>query len=95
MNSELPLWEFTVVLHGHSEMTDELSDSVFEALGKDFDCLAGSYSGSCEVDVGCNAATLQQAVRLTIDALAQHEIQVSRVELRADNIARLPEVTNA
>jgi hypothetical protein len=77
--------EFTVILAGISEITDEAANALFEA-GCD-DGSPGSCDGVVSVDFHRDAATLEAAIQSAVADVRKAGFQVERVEIYPDSTA--------
>ncbi len=60
----MPTYDFTLVLSGPTELTDDLADKLF-AAGRD-DATPSSSGGAVSIDFGREAGDLESAIRSAI-----------------------------
>ncbi len=77
--------EFTVILDGISEITDEAANALYEA-GCD-DGSPGSCDGVVSVDFHRDAPTLESAIQSAVADILKAGYQVQRVEIYPDSSA--------
>ena len=77
--------EFTVILEGISEITDEAANALYEA-GCD-DGSPGSCDGVVSVDFHRDAPTLESAIQSAVADIRKAGYQVQRVEIYPDSSA--------
>jgi hypothetical protein len=77
--------EFTVILDGISEITDEAANALYEA-GCD-DGSPGSCDGVVSVDFHRDAPTLESAIQSAVADIRKAGYQVQRVEIYPDSSA--------
>jgi len=77
--------EFTVILAGISEITDEAANALYEA-GCD-DGSPGSCDGVVSVDFHRDAPTLESAIQSAVADIHKAGYQVQRVEIYPDSSA--------
>ncbi|MFO7901251.1 MAG: hypothetical protein R6U98_01200 [Pirellulaceae bacterium] len=82
--------EFTVVLSGISEITDEAASALFEA-GCD-DGSPGSCDGVVSVDFHRDSPTLELAIQSAVADIRKAGFQVERVEIYPDSSAIAAEI---
>src|SRR5437660_5119090 len=70
--------EFTLILHGFSELTDDVEDRLFEA-GCD-DALLGVLDGTPFLDFTREASSLKDAILSAIRDVAKAGFEVVRIE---------------
>lgn len=75
--------EFTVILSGISEITDEAANALFEA-GCD-DGSPGSCDGVVSVDFHRDAPSLEEAIQSAVSDVRKAGFRVERVEIYADS----------
>jgi hypothetical protein len=78
-------YEFTVLLTGSPELTEELADQLF-AAGCD-DGTPGMCCGITTIDFHREAPTLEDAIRSAISNVASAGCVVERVEIDAQTLA--------
>lgn len=78
-------YDFTVVLKGAPELTDELADKLF-AAGCD-DGTPGMCAGQTVIDFHRNADSLEAAIRSAVASVAAAGCTVECVQLDAANLA--------
>ena len=79
--------EFTVVLAGISEISDEAADALYEA-GCD-DGSPGSCDGVVSVDFHRDATTLEEAIQSAIVDIGKAGFGIKRVEIYPDALAQV------
>jgi hypothetical protein len=77
--------EFTLIIQGSPELTDELADALFEA-GCD-DGSPGSCDGIVSIDFHRNANSLVEAIRSAINDVRAAGLEVERVEMSPEAVA--------
>ena len=77
-------WEFTAVLSGVEEISDELADALYEA-GCD-DATVGSSSGGAKVSFAREAPSLQEAIRSAIADVQKADGVVDRVQIEHEEL---------
>jgi hypothetical protein len=77
--------EFTVILAGISEITDDAANALYEA-GCD-DGSPGSCDGVVSVDFHRDAPTLESAIQSAVADIRKAGFQVERVEIYPDSPA--------
>jgi hypothetical protein len=75
-------YDFTLILSGPTELTDDLAEKLF-AAGCD-DATPGSSGGIVSLDFGREAGDLESAIRSAIANVASAGYVVSRVEIDAE-----------
>ena len=75
-------YEFTLILKGRLELTEEIADQLF-AAGCD-DGTPGTCNGVFSVDFHREALSLEQAIRSAIGDVKSAGYEVERVEIQAD-----------
>jgi hypothetical protein len=75
-------YEFTVILRGPDELTDELADKLYSA-GCD-DGTISSCDGVVSIDFGREASDLESAIRSAIANVTSAGCVVARAEIDAD-----------
>ena len=74
-------YEFTLVLKGSLELTEEIADELF-AAGCD-DGTPGTCNGVFSIDFHREARSLEEAIRLAIENVKSAGYEVERVEIEA------------
>ena len=74
-------YEFTLVLKGSPELTEEIADQLFEA-GCD-DGSPGTCDGVFSIDFHRTANTLEEAINSAIGSVKSAGFEVERVEIEA------------
>ena len=77
--------EFTLIIQGSPELTDELADALFEA-GCD-DGSPGSCNGVVSIDFHREANSLVEAIRSAINDVRAAGLEVERVEMSPEAVA--------
>ncbi len=77
-------YEFTLVLRGESELTEDLAEALF-AAGCD-DGTPGSCHSIVSVDFHREAESLEQAIRSAVKNLSSAGYQIDHVEMAADTV---------
>jgi hypothetical protein len=75
-------YEFTLILKGPLELTEDIADELFEA-GCD-DGTPGTCEGVFSIDFHREAESLEQAIRSAIGNVKAAGYQVERVEIAAE-----------
>ena len=75
-------YEFTLILRGPLELTEDIADELFEA-GCD-DGTPGTCEGVFSIDFHREAESLEQAIRSAIGNVKTAGYQVERVEIAAE-----------
>lgn len=75
-------YDFTLILSGPTELTDDLADNLF-AAGCD-DATPSSSEGVVSLDFGRESTDLESAIRSAIANVASAGYVVSRVEIDAE-----------
>jgi hypothetical protein len=78
-------YEFTLILSGPAELTEEAADRLFEA-GCD-DGTPGSCNGVFSIDFHRQAPSLEEAIRSAIANVKLAGYEVERVEIEAEAVA--------
>ena len=78
-------WEFTAVLSGVDEISDELAEALYEA-GCD-DGTVGSSCGIAKVSFAREVPSLQEAIRSAIADIQQAGGVVDRVQIEHEELA--------
>jgi len=78
-------YEFTLLLKGSPELTEEIADELF-AAGCD-DGTPGTCNGVFSIDFHRKAPSLEEAIRSAIADVKSAGYQVERVELQPELIA--------
>jgi hypothetical protein len=81
------LYEFTLVLSGATELTDELADALF-AAGCD-DGSPGSCEGVVSIDFHREGDCLESAIRTAIADVQRAGCTVARLEMEPEALAAL------
>jgi hypothetical protein len=79
-------YEFTLILKGDPELTEEIADELFEA-GCD-DGTPGTCNGVFSIDFHRQADSLEQAIRSAIANVKSAGYEVGRVEIEAEAMAQ-------
>ena len=79
-------YEFTLILKGSWELTEEMADALFEA-GCD-DGTPGTCNGVCSIDFHREADSLESAIRSAIANVKSAGYEVERVQIEADAISQ-------
>jgi len=77
-------YDFTLILKGPLELTEDIADELFEA-GCD-DGTPGTCEGVFSVDFHREAASLEEAIRSAIGDVKRAGYQVDRVEIAAEAV---------
>jgi hypothetical protein len=77
-------YEFTLILTGAPELTEEMADKLYEA-GCD-DGTPGTCNGVCSIDFHREADSLESAIRSAIAHVKSAGYEVERVEIEADTM---------
>jgi hypothetical protein len=88
----MPSWDFTVVLKGVEEMSDELANALYEA-GCD-DGTVGSSCGVASVSFSRESHTLQQAIASAVADIRRAGCEVDRVQIEHEELAAWPASEN-
>jgi hypothetical protein len=75
-------YEFTLILKGVPELSEEIADALYEA-GCD-DGTPGTCNGVFSIDFHRNASSLEAAIQSAIANVKSAGYQVERVEITAD-----------
>ena len=75
-------YEFTLILKGTPELTEEMADALYEA-GCD-DGTPSTCNGVCSIDFHREAESLEAAIRSAIAHVKSAGYEVERVEIEAD-----------
>ena len=78
-------YEFTLILSGSPELTEEAADRLFEA-GCD-DGTPGTSNGVFSIDFHRQAPSLEEAIRSAIANVKLAGYEVERVEIEAEAVA--------
>jgi hypothetical protein len=84
LSIEMNKYDFTLVLKGSPELTEDLADRLF-AAGCD-DGSPGMCAGVTMIDFHRDADSLENALRSAITQVSAAGCTVERVEIEADNI---------
>ena len=79
-------YEFTLILKGARELTEEIADALYEA-GCD-DGTPGTCNGVFSIDFHREADSLESALRSAIAHVKAAGCEVERVEINADTMAQ-------
>ena len=79
-------YEFTLILKGSLELTDEIADALFEA-GCD-DGSPGTCNGVFSIDFHREANSLEEAIRSAIANVKSAGYDVERVEIEAEAVSQ-------
>jgi hypothetical protein len=78
-------YEFTLILSGPLELTEEIADELFEA-GCD-DGTPGTCEGVFSIDFHREASSLEEAIRSAIANVKSAGYEVKRIEMEAEAVA--------
>lgn len=78
----MPKYEFTLILKGQLELTEEIADALFEAGCNDG--TPGTCDGTFSIDFRREADSLEEAIRLAIANVKSAGYGVERVEIEAE-----------
>jgi len=78
-------YDFTLVLSGSLELTEDIADALFEA-GCD-DGTPGTCNGLFSIDFHRKANSLEQAIRSAIGDVRSAGFEVARVEMEPEAVA--------
>jgi hypothetical protein len=78
-------YEFTLILSGPFELTEEIADELFEA-GCD-DGTPGTCDGVFSIDFHRDASSLEEAIRSAIANVKSAGYEVERIEMEAEAVA--------
>ena len=81
-------WDFTVILKGVAEMSDNLANALYEA-GCD-DGTAGSSCGEATVSFSRESDTLQNAIASAVADIRRAGCKVCRVQIEQEELAAWP-----
>jgi 4-hydroxy-3-methylbut-2-en-1-yl diphosphate synthase IspG/GcpE len=81
-------WDFTVILNGVEEMTDDLASALYEA-GCD-DGTVGSSCGVATVSFSRESDTLQNAIASAVADIRRAGCEVGRVQIEQEELAAWP-----
>jgi hypothetical protein len=79
-------YEFTLILKGAQELTEEMADALFEA-GCD-DGTPGTCNGVGSIDFHREAESLEEAIRSALANVKSAGYEVERVEIEADAMSQ-------
>ena len=79
-------YEFTLVLAGSPELTEQVADDLFEA-GCD-DATPGTCNGVFSIDFHRKAGSLEAAINSAINNVKAAGFEVDRVEIRPDAMSQ-------
>ena len=77
-------YEFTLILLGSLELTEDIADALFEA-GCD-DGTPGTCNGVFSIDFHRDANSLEEAIRSAIGNVNSAGYEVARIEIEADAV---------
>lgn len=77
-------YEFTLILHGSPELTEDVADQLFEA-GCD-DGAPGTSRGVFSIDFHREGRNLEAAISSAIVDVKSAGYEVERIEIRADDL---------
>ena len=77
-------YEFTLILKGSLELTDEIADALFEARCDDG--TPGTCNGVFSIDFHREANSLEEAIRSAIANVKSAGYDVERVEIEAEAV---------
>ena len=77
-------YEFTLILKGQLELTEEIADELFEA-GCD-DGTPGTCNGIFSIDFHRESDSLEEAIRSAISNVKSAGYEVERVEIEAEAV---------
>jgi hypothetical protein len=77
-------YDFSLVLKGNIELTEEMADRLYEA-GCD-DGTPGTCEGVFSIDFHRHASSLEAAIRSAIASVKEAGFDVERVEIEADAV---------
>ena len=80
----MPKYEFTLILKGSLELTEDVADALFDA-GCD-DGTAGTCEGIFSIDFHRKAESLEEAIRSAIANVKAAGYDVQRVEIEAKSV---------
>lgn len=80
-------YEFTIILGGIDELTDDAANRLFEAGCSDGS--PGQFAGECLVDFDRTAPTLEDAIRSAIENIRTAGFTVKRVEMDEAAVAAM------
>lgn len=80
-------YEFTLILKGTHQLTDEIADRLFEAGCEDGS--PGTCDGVFSVDFHRSASTLEEAINSAIANVKSAGYEVQRVEIQAGAMRQL------
>lgn len=78
-------YEFTLILSGSLELTEEIADELFEA-GCD-DGTPGTCDSVFSIDFHRDASSLEEAIRSAIANVKSAGYEVERIEMEAEAVA--------
>ena len=81
-------WDFTVILKGVAEMSDDLANALYEA-GCD-DGTAGSSCGEATASFSRESDTLQNVIASAVADIRRAGCKVGRVQIEQDELAAWP-----
>ena len=77
-------YEFTLILKGQLELTEEVADELFEAGCNDG--TPGTCNGVFSIDFHREATSLEEAIRSAIADVKSASYEVERVEIEAEAV---------
>jgi hypothetical protein len=80
-------YDFTLILGGPLELTDDIADALF-AAGCD-DGTPGTCNGVFSIDFHREAAPLEEAIRSAIEDVRTAGYEVARVEIEAEAVTQV------
>jgi len=80
-------YEFTLILKGQLELTEEIADELFEA-GCD-DGTPGTRNGVFSIDFHREANSIEEAIRSAIENVKSAGYHVERVEIEPEAVPRV------
>jgi hypothetical protein len=80
-------YEFTLILKGSPELTEDIADELF-AAGCD-DGTPGTSGGVFSIDFHRQAATLEEAINSAISSVKNAGYDVERVEIEAETLPQI------
>ncbi|MEW6756370.1 MAG: hypothetical protein AB1505_36170 [Candidatus Latescibacterota bacterium] len=82
----MPKYEFTLVLRGGLELTEEIADELFAAGCEDG--TPGTCNGLFSIDFHRQANSLEEAIGSAITSVEAAGYPVDRVEIEAEAVSR-------
>ena len=80
-------YEFTLILKGQLELTEEIADELFEAGCNDGS--PGTCNGLFSIDFHRDADSLEGAIRSAIKNVKSAGYEVERVEIEAETVSEV------